>query len=296
MDSHDTVMATAVRLAASVDALAALAAHIRVVGEGLDVDDDVRAVLVEVVRELLGDDVAIDPAVGAQALGLARTFTRQAVDTIETPGRRGDWAVVDPVLLQGIGRLSGAIAGAFRAAEADLPGLGTMLGRAGARFLDVGTGTGWLAIATAHAYPLAQVVGIDVFGTALALARQNVEAAGLGDRIDLREQDASTLDEPHGYDAIWLPLPFLPVAVVPASATAAARALRPGGWVLAGTFAGPGDRLASLLTDLRTMRSGGHPWTGDELVGLLDAAGLVDAHEVPRTWAAPVRLWAARRA
>lgn len=171
-----------------------------------------------------------------------------------------------------------------------------MLSRRGARFLDVGTGTGWLAIATAHAYPLAHVVGIDVFDTALALARHNVEAAGLDERIDLRSQDVATLGEPDTYDAIWLPLPFLAVAVVPAAVTASTRALRAGGWVLAGTFAGPGDRLASLLTDLRTLRSGGHPWTGDEIVAQLDATHLHDAHEVPRTWAAPVRLWAARRA
>ena len=34
------------------------------------------------------------------------------------------------------------------------------------------------------------VVGIDVFDTALTLARANVEASGLTDRVELRVQDA----------------------------------------------------------------------------------------------------------
>ena len=150
------------------------------------------SVLTEVVRELFGDDVAIDPAVAGQVLGLARTFTRQAVDLIEAPGRRGDWAVIDPMLLQGIGRMSGAIAGAFRAAEGDLPGLGEALGRAGARFLDIGTGTAWLAIATAHAYPHAHVVGIDVFDTALDAGPS--ERRGIGSDRPGRGAHAGRID------------------------------------------------------------------------------------------------------
>ncbi len=43
------------------------------------------------------------------------------------------------------------------------------------------------------------------------------------------------------------------------------------------------------------VRSGGHPWLPEELIALLGAHGLGDAHEVPRTWAAPVRLDAAQR-
>ena len=288
-------MGTAVRLAASVDALAALAAYVRVQTEGLEVDDEVREVLTEVARELLGDDVAIDPAVAGQVLGLARTFTRQAVDLIEAPGRRGDWAVIDPMLLQGIGRMSGAIAGAFRAAEGDLPGLGEALGRTGARFLDIGTGTAWLAIATAHAYPQAHVVGIDVFDTALTLARRTSKRRvwPTGSTCARRTHRCST--NPTRTTPSGCRCRSCRRRSSPAVAAAAAAALHRGGWVLAGTFAGPGDRLASLLTDLRTLRSGGRPWTPDEIVAHLGAAGLVDAHEVPRTWAAPVRLWAARR-
>ena len=108
-------------------------------------------------------------------------------------------------------------------------------------------------------------------------------------------QNALDLDGGETYDAIWLPTPFMPQAIVPAAAAAATKALRPGGWLLPGTFAGPGDRLSQLLLDLRTVRSGGHPWTPEELLDLLAAQDLVDVQEVPRTWAAPVRLYAGHR-
>ena len=93
-----------------------------------------------------------------------------------------------------------------------------------------------------------------------------------------------------------LPLPFIPAAAVPLALTASANAVRPGGWLVAGTFGGPDGRLAGLLTDLRIVRSGGRPWEPAEIFALQSAAGLSNAHEVPRTWPAPVRLFAARRA
>jgi hypothetical protein len=108
-------------------------------------------------------------------------------------------------------------------------------------------------------------------------------------------QDAALLDEPDGYDAIWLALPFLPRAVVVPIVNAAVRSLKPGGWLLPGTFTGPGDRLSELLTDLRTVRSGGHPWRPEEIIDLMATAGLADAQEIPRSWPAPVRLYAGLR-
>jgi SAM-dependent methyltransferase len=152
-----------------------------------------------------------------------------------------------------------------------------------------------MAIATARTFPAARVTGIDIFEPALQLARRNVIDEGMQDRVDLKVQNAVDLDENETYDAIWLPLPFMPKAIVPQAIAAARRALRPGGWLLPGTFAGPGDHLSQMVVDLRTVRSGGHPWESSELVELLSNHDLADAHEVPRTWVAPVRLYAARR-
>ena len=48
------------------------------------------------------------------------------------------------------------------------------------------------------------------------------------------------------------------------------------------------------MTDLRTVPSGGHPWRAAELLPELTAAGLAEVHAVPRTWSAPVQLFAGR--
>lgn len=299
MESQE-LMGAAVRLGASVDALAALTAFVRLETEQLPADPAVRELLATIAAELLknGGTPSIGPggiAAAGPMVGLARTFLRQAADLIENPGRSGGWDRVDVPLLQSIGRLSMAISGAVLAAERQFPDLAGGLARPDSTFLDIGTGTGWLAIAIAQSHPNLTVVGIDIFEPALDLARTNVRDAGLEDRVHLRAQDASELEGDAGFDGIWLPLPFLPASIVEPVIASATRALRPGGWLLPGTFTGPNDRLSELLTDLRTVRSGGHPWRPEEITEMLLTAGLVDAQEVPRSWSAPVRLYAARR-
>jgi SAM-dependent methyltransferase len=227
---------------------------------------------------------------------MARAFLRQCTDLVDAPGRRGNWSETDPALLQGLGRLSMSIADAVAVAAAELGDLRQRLTGTGSVLLDVGTGTGWLAIALARAFPGSRVVGLDVFETALGLAAANVAAERLGDRVELRRQDVAQLAEIERYDVVWLPLPFLPPDVVPAAIANGARALRPGGWLLPGTFVGPDDDLARLLVDLRIVRSGGRPWRPEEVVEMLTDAGLADAHLVARRWTAPVALFAARRA
>jgi len=291
----DGLMATAVRLGVSVDALAALAAFVRLETEQLPADPAVRDLLGKIAGELVDYDVVPDPATATSVLGLARTFLRQAEELIDNPGRSGGWEQVDIPLLQSIGRLSMAISGAVLTAERRLPDLGGRLAAPGARFLDIGTGAGWFAIAMARSHPNLTVVGIDIFAPALVLGHANVQEQGLADRVELRLQDATDLDDAERYDAIWLPLPFLPAGIVDAVIAAAASALHPGGWLLPGTFTGPDDRLSQLLTDLRIVRSGGHPWRPEELIDRLRAAGLLDAQEITRTWSAPVRLYAGQR-
>lgn len=290
----DPLLGAVVRLGVSLDALAALAAHVRVETEGLDADLDTRRLLAEIAGEL-GTPGPVDATAAAAALGMVRALLRQAVDTVENPGRRGGWTAADDVLLQNMGRQSMSIVDAVDAAGRSLDGLAARLATAGSSLLDVGTGSAWLAIALARRHPELRVVGIDVFDHALALAAANVAGAGLGDRVEVRHQDVITLDDDGCHDVVWLPLPFLPAEIVPAAIAAAARALRPGGWLLAGTFAGPDERLAGMLVDLRTVRSGGRPWRGPDIHQVLTDHGLLDAHEVPRTWAAPVRLHVGRR-
>lgn len=296
---REATLGRAVQLGAEVDALAALAAYIRVETERLPADPEIHDLLRRIAHEVTGAD-ADTPAEDSLAalapvVGVARSVLRLGQELVDNPGRSGSWDQVDPPLLQSMGRMSMGISDAVAAAEGRLDGLAAALAFPGARLLDVGTGTGWLSIALARSHPGLRVVGMDLFEPALRLAAENVAAEGLTDRVTLVLQDAATLEGDASYDAIWLPMPFLPKETVPRLVAASVAALKPGGWLLPGTFTGPPDRLAELLTDLRTVRSGGYPWRGEELLGLLRDAGLAEETEVPRTWSAPVRLYAARR-
>ena len=283
-----------VRLTSAMEALAALAAHVRIQTEGIAVDPEIAASLATVAEHLLGDAhiAASDPA--PQAIGMTRALLRESIALVEDPTRTGSWSTPDPAVIQGVGRLSMAIAPVIATAAGQLAGLAAALAEPGSRILDVGTGSGWLAIALARTFPSANVVGIDVYEPALELARVNIAAEDLADRISLVSSDVTDFVSDEPFDAVWLPLPFLPRAIVPAAIRQAASLLRSGGWLLPGTFAGPGDELSRLLTDLRIRRSGGHPWPAEEIVTMVAAAGLTDVVEVPRSWPAPLRLYAGR--
>ena len=58
------------------------------------------------------------------------------------------------------------------------------------RLLDVGTGTAQIPIELCKRYPQCTVVALDLAASMLARARQNVRAADLSDRIELRLADA----------------------------------------------------------------------------------------------------------
>ena len=61
------------------------------------------------------------------------------------------------------------------------------------RMLDVATGTADLALETASAHPGVHVTGVDFAAPKLAIGARKVRAAGLADRVELREGDALAL-------------------------------------------------------------------------------------------------------
>lgn len=81
-----------------------------------------------------------------------------------------------------------------------------------ARVLDIGTGSGAIAIAIASNSPTARLVATDVSSQALEMARRNVRRFGLGERIEVRQADCfTTEDGPLGrFDLIVSNPPYVP--------------------------------------------------------------------------------------
>lgn len=141
------------------------------------------------------------------------------------------------------------------------------------RVLDLGTGTGAIALGLARAWPRAALTAIDREPAALALARDNAAALGLADRVEFLHSDwFGALDPARRFDLIVANPPYLSSAEVaaaapevrehePRSALVASRDgiadletivrgapafLAPGGWVALETGLGHHETLLAL--------------------------------------------------
>lgn len=76
------------------------------------------------------------------------------------------------------------------------------------RILDVGTGSGVIALSLAAAFPEATVTATDISEDALALARENAERLGLTDRVEFSTGDLLIYVN-HVYDLIVANLPYV---------------------------------------------------------------------------------------
>ena len=162
-------------------------------------------------------------------------------------------------------------------------------GRDAPRLLDIGTGSGCLAVTLAVELPQARVIGTDISEAAIAVARENARRFGTADRTEWRAGDL--LAGADGvFDVIASNPPYVPererpslepevVKYEPGGALfagaegldaierlvpAAAAALSPDGWLVmeigygqadavARIVAASGLRLAALLPDLRSI-------------------------------------------
>lgn len=83
------------------------------------------------------------------------------------------------------------------------------------RILDVGTGSGCIAISLAHELTDAQVVALDRSPEALAIARRNVERLAPG-RVELRESDGfAAVRADERFDVVVSNPPYIPAKEIP---------------------------------------------------------------------------------
>jgi release factor glutamine methyltransferase len=77
-----------------------------------------------------------------------------------------------------------------------------------ARMVDIGTGSGVIALTLAAEFPKAEIVGTDISEEALLLARENAERLGLGDHVQfLRSNLLENVQQ--GFDLIIANLPYV---------------------------------------------------------------------------------------
>ena len=79
--------------------------------------------------------------------------------------------------------------------------------------VDVGTGSGCIALALASEFPEADYLGIDISADAIALARENAARCGLADRVKFALADGlDDFDEPSSLDVLVSNPPYIPTA------------------------------------------------------------------------------------
>jgi release factor glutamine methyltransferase len=148
------------------------------------------------------------------------------------------------------------------------------------RIVDVGTGSGAIAVALAHALPQSQVTAVDLFPAALEVARRNAERHGVIDRLMLLTSDLLAAVDRTDFDAVVANPPYIaagealepqvanyePHSALYAGSTGlevyerlipqAARVLKPGGWLMLEIGYGQSPALKNLM----------HGWAGVILV------------------------------
>jgi release factor glutamine methyltransferase len=147
--------------------------------------------------------------------------------------------------------------------------------------VDVGTGTGAIAICLGRFLPQARVLGIDISPAALMVARENACLLRVADRVRFQEGDLlgpllqgeAGLREERAVDMVTANLPYVPAGEIPSLPVEvrgyepalaldggrdgldcyrrlvpeAARVLKPGGYLLAEIGAGQGKRARGLF-------------------------------------------------
>jgi release factor glutamine methyltransferase len=142
------------------------------------------------------------------------------------------------------------------------------------RIADIGTGSGAIAVALAHALPQARVTALDISAAALAAAKGNAETHHVADRMRFLQSDLLSAVAGERFDAIVSNPPYVAEGdraslepqvrdYEPASALFAGpsgldvyerlipralAALKPGGWLLMEIGQGQRDALAQLLS------------------------------------------------
>lgn len=281
----------------STSILAAVGAALDSIATGTPLEPALRRRSEEVIRAVgLDDEVrSLSPAKAKQMLAEMRFCVLLDAKMLAQSSRSLAWDHADGEILEAGGEVSAAFAEVLTHAIAPrLDGLAARLGEGGS-FLEVGVGAAGLSVAMARLWPRLRVTGIDPWAPSVALAEENVRRAGLGDRIELRQQGVEELDAIDAFDLAWIPSAFLPERVIATACERVHAALRPGGWLLF-AMANPGsDPVNAAIVRLRTVFWGGCVLEADAIEQRLRQIGFADVEPLPSPPGSLVAMIAARR-
>jgi hypothetical protein len=262
--------------------------------------DPVLAARVQQLLETVGaGDVLNDiaPQEAAPILSMLRAMYLLDSKLLFAHSRTQMWNHAETEILQSIGDAARMHAQALtRAVVPACEGLSERMRAPGAAFIDIGVGVAGTAIAMAQMWPELRLVGIDPWQPSLRLARENVDQAGLRERIELREQSVEALDDQAAFDLAWFAIPFIPERCVRPGCERTLKALRPGGWITVApaNYDGMKPPMAALAR-LRVTQWGGPVWSAAEVEKVLRETGFVDVRSLPTPPGSPAALIVGRR-
>ena len=129
----------------------------------------------------------------------------------------------------------------FQEALAALPQLVADLARGG-RVVDIHCGGGRWLIAMARRFPELELIGVEFEADSVVRARANVEAAGLTDRITIRQAGVTDPGEVGEFDLMYFQYALHQLPDAPRVLAVAWQALRPGGRLIVLDWPLPSER------------------------------------------------------
>jgi SAM-dependent methyltransferase len=191
-------------------------------GDRLTVDEDIAIILLDELRpEYLGGQF-MHATIASLDWGGMADFFRTGEPIRDRPDRYR--VAIERLTAQDIAVF-------FQEALSELPQLVADLSKGG-RVVDIHCGGGKWLIAMARRFPNVELVGVEFEADSAARARAKVEAAGLTDRITIRQAGAKTPGHAGEYDLAYFQYALHQLDDAPAVLRAAWDALRPNGHLL----------------------------------------------------------------
>jgi SAM-dependent methyltransferase len=198
----------------------------------LTVEEDVAAIMLDADRpEFLGGQF-VHATVASLDWGGMLEFFRTGTPIADRPDRYR--VAIERLTAQDVAVF-------FQEALSALPQLVADLSRGG-RVVDVHCGGGRWLIAMARRFPELELVGVEFERDSVVRARSAVEAAGLADRITIREASVKESGEANSNDLVYFQYALHQLADAPAVLRAAWTSLRPGGHLLVLDWPLPSER------------------------------------------------------